>query len=440
MMDWFVGVEVPIAFTEFLIAVMFFKHFLGKKYESKLLFLATAVLYIVVAALHPNCTSNIAIAFSASTAFFFSLTLLFNGNIKVKIFATALLIGFMMLSDLIAVFGLTWIAGIDVADVFDRSIIQLIAVISSRVILLVITRVICIFRTGDNTYIPPLHWLSLLIFPLVSILVIYSITTGIYTNYGGNTELFPLIFIGLLFANILVFQLFESFSEKMAIEFRNQVLETEYKRMMSEQKAKQRFFHDFEKHVEALYNIAQKDNIEEILRYLSSLNKINVIRKAHIYTGNVSIDAIFNAKIQEAKEKHIKIEKEVYIPQNIDLDPMDLCTLLANAWDNAIEACMRILEGERYIDVSLQYKDEQLRFRITNPTDGKIVCNANYFQTSKDNARSHGLGLGNIERTVEKYGGVFRIIYDNKANTFTIIFSIHAPVRERKYIRMASIR
>jgi len=423
MMSWFV-IELLTVFAEFLIVFLFFRRFLGKKHDDKLSFLKGVVLYVTILVLSHTYISTAAIAFPITILLLFLLSFLFDGNVKVKLFATILLAGFFMLAELGTITVLTRMVEGNPVDLYDAGFLQFIAIIISRIIVLIATRMVSNFSRHGNTGVPMLLWLSLLTFPLVGILAIYNIAFGFYMYSGGNTVLLLLTFIGLLFANILVFQLFESFFEKVSIKFQNQMLEAEYKRMVSGQEINRRFLHDFDKHVEALYSIAQEGDIKEVLRYLSSLKEVNAIHKTHIHTGNVSIDAIFNIKIQEAREKDIKVHKNILIPLSIDLDPMDVCTLFANAWDNAIEACERILEGQRYIDVSLRYEDEQLRFRITNPTDGKLAHGENYFKTSKPDARLHGVGLGNMKRTVEKYGGTFIIEYDSEVNIFTLIFSI----------------
>ncbi|MDE5823632.1 MAG: GHKL domain-containing protein [Lachnospiraceae bacterium] len=93
--------------------------------------------------------------------------------------------------------------------------------------------------------------------------------------------------------------------------------------------------------------------------------------------------------------------------------------MFGNLLDNALEACMEVEEGKRYVTLDASYKKEVLMISVTNPYRGERRKNrAGKYVTTKKDRRSHGLGLSSVEQATEAYrgqvdadgqGGVFRV-------------------------------
>ena len=105
------------------------------------------------------------------------------------------------------------------------------------------------------------------------------------------------------------------------------------------------------------------------------------------------------------------------------MDIEDICIIFANSLENAIEACQKVEQSGRFIKVVLNYRDDRLVYKITNPTDGSVIKNrSGGFKSTKTTPGEHGLGVVNIEKAVEKYGGIFNAEHGD--NVFTLGFSI----------------
>ena len=115
-------------------------------------------------------------------------------------------------------------------------------------------------------------------------------------------------------------------------------------------------------------------------------------------------DAILNSKISLAKARNIRVIADAHIPVKLRLSELDLCIIIGNLFDNAIEASLRLRSNERLIRVYMDMKGSQLYISFTNFTDGKKLPKlAGRFASTKGNG--HGFGLVRIDAIVERLGG-----------------------------------
>ena len=99
----------------------------------------------------------------------------------------------------------------------------------------------------------------------------------------------------------------------------------------------------------------------------------------------------------------------------------DICTILSNALDNALEACRRLKEGEeRYIDVNCVLKNDMQMICISNPSDTDDPD----LKTSKENKNEHGFGLYNIRKTVDSLDGTVNISQTSPVFVLDVIFKV----------------
>lgn len=143
------------------------------------------------------------------------------------------------------------------------------------------------------------------------------------------------------------------------------------------------------------------------------------LEKNIVETGNTALDAILSTKVAIAENKGVAIEKKIQIPENIPIDPIDMCVIFGNALDNAIEACERVKNGHKSIKINIICKDEILLCKIVNTTSEVNNCG---FETSKEDKHNHGFGLENIKSTLAKYNS--NLIIEKSEDEFSIKFLI----------------
>ena len=110
------------------------------------------------------------------------------------------------------------------------------------------------------------------------------------------------------------------------------------------------------------------------------------------------------------KNKDIRFIYSIELADDIQLTPMDICTILANQIDNAIEAAEKIEDPAlRYVQVDIAQKQRYTFFRVENSIKEGSVSEQEIFNTTKENKRDHGIGISNIESVAERYGGTLQM-------------------------------
>lgn len=149
--------------------------------------------------------------------------------------------------------------------------------------------------------------------------------------------------------------------------------------------------------------------IEGARAYLNHLEQDLDGIRALAETGNVSVDAILNAKLSLVLKQGIDLNLKAVVPPNLTVSDLDLCVILGNLIDNAMESCEKVEEGRRFLRLYIGVLKQQLYISIVNATAETVrKIDAAYISAKRG---SHGHGLKRIDRVVEKYGG-----YVNRQN------------------------
>ena len=136
--------------------------------------------------------------------------------------------------------------------------------------------------------------------------------------------------------------------------------------------------------------------------------------KPAVQTGSVFADALLNPKYHQARALGIDIRISMTAPKEEQVDPVDLCCLLANALDNAVEACGRKNTGEEekgWIRMNGGVKGNYWVMEIQNSIFAPVIRREGKYISSK-RAGICGMGLSNIKTIVERYEGVLDIQCD----------------------------
>ncbi len=198
--------------------------------------------------------------------------------------------------------------------------------------------------------------------------------------------------------------LFSKQIDKHIAAYQRELIETHYQEVDNMYRKMRGWRHDYRNHIQAMKVMAANGNMDGIKAYLdeldTDLNTVDTVVK----TGNAMADAILNSKISLAQSKSIAVHCDAHIPVKLQMSELDLCCILGNLFDNAIEASLSLPEAERQIRVYMDMKGTQLYISFTNFTSGrKLNKVGNLFQTSK--GEGHGFGLVRIDNIIERLGG-----------------------------------
>ena len=159
------------------------------------------------------------------------------------------------------------------------------------------------------------------------------------------------------------------------------------------------------KHCEEVQNVYR--TMRGWLKLNSDLTTVDTVIK----TGNVMVDAILNSKLSLIQSRQINLHAKAVVPSDLRISEIDLCTVIGNLLDNAMEACLKQeRDSERFVRVYIGILKKQLYISVQNSSGQQIKKSGKTYISTK-NSESHGFGLKRIDRIVAKYDG-----YINRQN------------------------
>lgn len=192
--------------------------------------------------------------------------------------------------------------------------------------------------------------------------------------------------------------------DKKIAAYQRELIETHYAEVDNMYRQIRGWRHDYRNHIQTMKAYATKGDMEAIQNYLDELDTDLSTVDTVIKTGNPMTDAILNSKISLAKSKEIQVVADAHIPVKLSFSEIDLCCIIGNLFDNAIEASVKLPKEQRLIRIYMDMKNTQLYISFTNFTAGKKLAKVgNLFSSSK--GADHGFGLVRMDAIVERLGG-----------------------------------
>ena len=162
--------------------------------------------------------------------------------------------------------------------------------------------------------------------------------------------------------------------------------------------------HDYHNHLQSLKGYLSLNKVEQMKDYLNELETDLDSIDTLYHSGNLQLDSILNAKLAIAEKGQIRIHCDASIPPQLHVSDLDLCVILGNLLDNAIESCRKINDpDERFIRVYIGILKKQLYISITNATSETVKQRTDHYFTTKRG--DHGHGLKRVDQVVKKYDG-----------------------------------
>ena len=178
-------------------------------------------------------------------------------------------------------------------------------------------------------------------------------------------------------------------------------------------------------HLLALNDLYTNEN-ENGVRYQQELLKMMDSLGQTCYTGHQLLNVILNEKLKEAEKLGIKTEIQIHaVPAG--LTDVDVTAIFSNLLDNALEACKEIA-GERFLSLKIDRHGDFLIVKMRNSMEGQSEERNGRFRSTK--AGHTGIGLSNVMRTVEKYGGTCRFHQETGADLCEFQTDLVIPVEE----------
>ncbi len=194
-----------------------------------------------------------------------------------------------------------------------------------------------------------------------------------------------------------------------------------YEELEQNQQTIRRLRHDMKNHLNIIGTFLRNKETDKAIQYLKDLNQ-EFTSNLRVYCPNGIVNAILNNKEQIALDANIQCNFQIDLAQSPNIEDVDLCSILGNTLDNAIEALRKMPEiSKRSLAVKARYTDGFFSYEIKNAKVNEIAIDHGQFITDKTDKRSHGIGLRSVKNIVEKYGGEIDISYTKDTFTVTIM-------------------
>lgn len=219
-------------------------------------------------------------------------------------------------------------------------------------------------------------------------------------------KIFMLILFSLALLTLVVFLLYrilDGIYDRRVAAYQNKLLKNEMDEVHNIYLTMRGWRHDYHNHMQSVKAYLAMDSPEEARAYLDALEQdlddINLL----FNTGNINADAILNSKISLAIKKGIKVDYKATVPKALTVSDIDLCVVIGNLIDNAVEACEKVPSENQFIRLYIGTLQKQLYLSVSNATNEVVrKFDEQYISTKRGN---HGHGLKRINKIVDKYGG-----------------------------------
>ncbi len=422
---------------EMLFAFLLMNAFFEEKYKSKIpKWSAFAISSAILLALQEtgqtgNIKTGVQMALILIIAF-----VVYDGKKRLKALFVVIYSLFVALSKLLSYFAFSLfidkifhkIPYLDTDGFFYR----ILSIELPNIFMLVLIILIGMFTKAKNKAVPIRYWLMLMTVPVTTLG-----TLTVYQYYidrlapGDEINIYIIIStVGLVFINVLIFTLFSKLQNQIEIQRNSDILNMQmrlekqsFKRIEESYNRTRELRHDLKNHIFTLKGIAENGSKEELLDYLEKMTDAVEEATYISMSKNTAVDAVLNEKLIYAQKNQISTQFDINSLEKISISSMDVCTILSNALDNAVEACLKIENvKDRYIDLKINDSEGEMIISVKNPSLYAPKRRAGAYISAKKDKEHHGLGLKSIKRTVDKYNGDMLVKYEK--GVFALVISL----------------
>lgn len=332
-----VGILVPAIFM--LILKDFFDLFMSNRFDSKV---KQYSIWIVYFFMDTVISMNLKFAGVISMLYSFVILIVFCAiiycdDIKYIMLTVLFIVCIGAASELIVAFGIRVFLNSSQLQQFS-----LFGSTCSKLIILIIVRIVKLFRVSGIKRLDYMNWIANISMTAGSLYIVYNL----YLLSLNETKLLGSIMssIIILLLNVICFKMFDKIAADAEIRRKNDIYKQSidiYKREMEEREEHneklRRFRHDIKNHFIAIEKLALSKEYERLQDYIRKLTDEKGVLQVTTISGNPLIDGLLSDKFDVAYKYGIDIEHRIEIPMELPFEDADLCIIVGNALDNAID-------------------------------------------------------------------------------------------------------
>ena len=350
----------------------------------------------------------------------------FNAGIIQAIYASISYCCLYVLNEML-IFGLFSMFQIDAQTIMSFGYSRSISIIISHMLLWLCVLIVLTITQRRRTAITLTFLLTLAPGYIAGIVLGLSFCKQVLSGDQGMSVPVLVSAIGLLYLNIVIILYAEraknASDQKLQAELAEHhyaMQEQYYAQLRSEQEETRAMFHDINKYMQAMRTLAAEANAAEVNQMMAETQELFKSLTTVVDVGNSVVSTILNEYREITEDAVIPFDFDVSVPPNLGISAVDLYVLLGNTLDNAIEACQSLPAEDRYIRIQLRTYHNILFYQIENPYA------QNYLQRSR--GKSHGYGLQNVRKCVEKHNGYMSISQNENKFVLSMRLSDCVPI------------
>ncbi len=212
--------------------------------------------------------------------------------------------------------------------------------------------------------------------------------------------------------------------ENQLISMNHRLLERQLEILEESVERGKRVRHDARHHNAVIAEYARRGQIEDLQQYLREYDKEIDQGVAETICANAAVNNIICAYTRKARNEKIKVTLDIEIGKNLTIPSIDLVAILANAYENAIYACMEVKkqldERECFIHLMIHKRKNKLIIFCSNTCRMETELK----NGQPKNEFTGGIGVSSIIKTAQKYDGEYDFKNDNGVFIFRLIMNI----------------
>ncbi|MDL2324240.1 GHKL domain-containing protein [Ruminococcaceae bacterium OttesenSCG-928-A16] len=325
---------------------------------------------------------------------------------------------------LVAVAGLSAVGGLllHILDIADLPDIMVYTTILEQVVFSVtlVLAAYSIFVRKRKLYLYEALWIPNLIFWVLLVVSYYTNWLPLYLVNAIYLQTLFVLIIAICIVSIYGFykMYLRRGNEIDLLESKNQMALESYETLKDNLEQTSILRHEMNHQLLALNAMLELKEYTKAEEYISTLTAQSKRLQGPIYTENYIINSILVSKLAHLPEDTIKITTHIMVPKQLNIQENDLCSLLLNLIDNALEACRKVQPPrQQWMNLSIRLRGTYLYIKESNAKTGVIITSDNRIKTSKQDKKIHGYGIRIIQSIVDKYDGMMHIDYNEEQFT-----------------------
>lgn len=269
--------------------------------------------------------------------------------------------------------------------------------------------------------------IALTILPFGIVLSIVLLSSSDDSSVKGADLTYCILLLLSLFSFIALLSTIIILTKQQEMEQQNALMklnQTYYEGMEQQHFEVRRLKHDLANHLQVLLALSETQKND----YLYQLLQSNAFSVTISYCNDQTVNAVLNAKAIVMKENTIDFHVQIHITEELPFHKIDTCALLGNLLDNAIEACQKLENSKRYIQLDLKVDKGIFVLKLINPCKEKQISPFSLPKTTKKEKKLHGYGLRSVEEIVKRYHG--HMEFHAQENKF--LFLLYLPLAKEE--------